>query len=236
MRRGGPPHGRAKRCRGMRRQRHGENRPCGRPHRRQASGPGFRYEREAEAERGPRRPGAQSPSRPVDDRDWHHREDGLPTSPAIERNQTVRTHDPYKAGSGIAPLQKSERRRSIGRRQILLESGDGDPAVYGDLARLFDSVRLRPELCMRFERIARTDEPPDRIQLEPSQCKTAEAQMSDMRGIEAAAQQTDPLARRRKRQPHLYRSEVQSSADMRRDASRHHRHLRRRPVTYFGLT
>ena len=89
--------------------------------------------------------------------------DAAPILPVMQLRKVIRPHQPHKAHPPIAPRQRLQGLRGIARAQTRLDTRDRDARVLHHGARPFQPVvkRGRPA---RFQRIARSDQPPDSIQ------------------------------------------------------------------------
>src|SRR4051812_43764571 len=86
-------------------------------------------------------------------------------------------------------------RQSVGGvlcTQFLLQRRNSYARILGNGTGAPQSLLERRHAADGFQRILWGYEPPDLIEAEPSQGRTADVEMSGMRGIERAAENSDP--------------------------------------------
>ena len=102
----------------------------------------------------------------------------------MEASEVVGAHDPDEPDPGAAALQEGERGGGIGGWQPGLETGDHDSRMAGACARSCDPLGEWRKIPARFQRVARSDDPPYPVEAEAFQRKFGDQPMPLVRRIE----------------------------------------------------
>src|SRR5262245_4581814 len=135
--------------------------------------------------------GVEAGSESVDHRDRHHGGDATPSLPAVEAAQIVGAHDPDEAHARAVAAQIGDGLIGISRADLRFQAADVDARMVHERLRGGDALRERAKPAGVFERIARSHQPPDAVEVEPLHGDQACAEMRLVRRIERAAEQTD---------------------------------------------
>src|SRR5689334_25382611 len=132
----------------------------------------------------------------LDDGDGNTLGESGPTVPAPKDVEIVAAHEPDEFESRKTLLQSLQRVERVVRMKIVLEVHDDDPRMTGDQFGVADAIMQRRHSGDRLQGILRSDEPPDVIEPETFQRHFADMAMTFVGGVERAAEETDPQARR----------------------------------------
>ena len=130
----------------------------------------------------------------------HHERNPLrysaPFLPAVKAPQIVGAHDPDESDARAPGDKPFYRVIGVSRLDDSFETGHVDARVMRERAGGRDALRQRGEPAGVLERIARRDQPPDAVELEPFERQQTGGEMRLMRRIERSAEQADPHAGR----------------------------------------
>ncbi len=126
----------------------------------------------------------------------------------MKLGQAVGAHQPYEVCVRKASAEERQRRDCMGAPEVLLEPGNDNAGIgcHGPAQR--KPLAQRQQSGLGLERIAGCNEPPEAIKPELFQRSLTDRAMPGVWRIERAAQQADPLTRRRVRRTRPDRAEV----------------------------
>src|SRR6202166_4928859 len=112
----------------------------------------------------------------------------------MKLREIVSAHDPDQAQPGNAAAQISYGVNSVAGSDDGFETADVDARIAGHFARGLGALFEIAQGALFLERIARGNEPPHAVELQPLDREQADRAMRVMRRIERAAEQPDPHA------------------------------------------
>ena len=114
--------------------------------------------------------------------------------PAMQRGQTIGTHDPDKFTVTAFLPQQPQGISGISALHLLFDIGHDKTRMPGNAFGVFQPFSIFASFTGVFEGILRRNQPPDPIQLQMFQGIKRHHQMTTMGGIEAAAEKPNALA------------------------------------------
>ena len=140
----------------------------------------------------------QGGPRAVDDGDWDRVGNVTPAFPKMELTQIVGTHYPNELNQWIASYYVDNRVRCVPGGKGCLAGRDLHSGVGCDGLAGGKSIRQRGQIRVVFQWIARSNKPPDMIELQLPQRLFTDMYMPFMRRVERTAEQADSLSARGK--------------------------------------
>ena len=114
--------------------------------------------------------------------------------PLVKVNEAVSAHQPDEVCGRSLRAQQGERVGGVGVGKVLLKAGYNNTFVINEIAAPRHALFHRWQTAIVLQRIARCDQPPNAVQLQPFKCGQRGIDVTLMRGIERAAEQSNPIA------------------------------------------
>lgn len=129
---------------------------------------------------------------PVQNRNRDQRKDSMPTMPMRYLHHIVGAHQPDKAGEGESGGQDTQCIGGKAGREAFFQAADSDLWVAGHTLCLFHPVWQRSRVSAAFQGILWRYQPPNLVQIQPTDGFQADMAVSIMGRVKGPPQNSDP--------------------------------------------